>query len=69
MLAEECEDLLPAIQRLIHAIERPVVVEEAVPRTVIAVELVVLAVLLELGLVLVHLLRARRAILVAEETK
>ncbi len=36
---------------------------------VVAMELVVLAVLLQLGLVLVHLLRARRAVVVAEQAK
>src|SRR5271167_2902287 len=69
MLAEEGEYLAPAIHCLFGAIERPVPVEEAVTGTVVAVELVGLAVLLERGLVLVHLLRARRAILVAEQAE
>src|ERR1700736_3587569 len=41
-------------------------IEDAVAGTVVAVELVHLAVLLEFGLVLVHLLGARRAVVVAE---
>src|ERR1700692_2892697 len=69
MLAEEGEDLAPAIHRLLGPIERPVPIEEAVAGTVVAMELVFLAVLLELGLVLVHLLRARCAILVAEQAE
>src|SRR5271165_7103545 len=69
MLAEEGEHLAPAIHRLLRPIERPVPIEKAVAGTVVAVELVRLAVLLELGLVLVHLLRARCAILVAEQAE
>src|SRR5271167_3585915 len=69
MLAEEGEYLAPAIHCLLGPIERPVPVEEAVAGTVVAVELVGLAVLLQLGLVLVHLLRARCAILVAEQAE
>src|SRR5208283_488355 len=65
MLAEEGEHLAPAIHRLLRPIERPVPIEKTVAGTVVAVELVRLAVLLELGLVLVHLLRARCAILLA----
>ena len=66
---QEREHLLPAVQRLLDAVHRPVVVEEAVPGAVVAVELVVFAVLLQLGLVLVDLLRGRRAVLVAEEAE
>ena len=69
VLLQEREHLLPAVERLLDAVGRPVVVEEAVPGAVIAVELVVLAVLLQLGLVLVDLLRGRRAVLVAEQTE
>src|SRR6202048_4516560 len=69
MLAEEGEHLAPAIHCLLGPIERPVPIEEAMAGTVIAVELVRLAVLLELGLVLVHLLGTRRAVVVAEEAK
>src|SRR5690606_7679658 len=42
---------------------------EAVARAVVAVELVILAVLLELGLMLVHLLRTWRAILIPEKAE
>src|SRR6185437_10869738 len=69
VLAQEREYLLPAIERLLDPIHRAVIVEEAVPCPVIAVKLVLLAVLLEFGLVLIHLLRRGRAILVAEEPK
>src|SRR5262249_49720900 len=66
MLAEKREDLAPAIHRLLGPVEWPMPIEEAVAGTVVAVEFVRLAVLLEFGLVLVHLLRARRAVVVAE---
>src|SRR5256885_16732199 len=66
MLAEEGEHLAPAVHGLLGPVERPVPIEDAVAGTVVAVELVRLAVLLELGLVLVHLLRARRAVVIAE---
>src|SRR5260221_8711559 len=69
MFAEEGEYLAPAIHCLLGVIERPVPIEKAVAGTVVAMELVRLAVLLELGLVLVHLLRARCAILVAEQAE
>src|SRR3954454_15653584 len=69
MLAEEGPYLVPAIHRLLGPIQRPVPIEEAVTGTVVAVELVILAVLLQLGLVLVDLLRARRAIVVAEDAE
>src|SRR5579864_479794 len=69
MLAEEGPNLVPAIHRLLGPIERPMPVEKAVARAVVAVELVILAVLLEFGLVLVHLLGARRAIVVAEQAE
>src|SRR5215207_3044367 len=59
--------LLPAVERLLDAVSRPVVIEEAVAGAVIAVELIVLAVFLQLGLVLADLLRGRGAVLVAEQ--
>src|SRR5215510_4843634 len=66
MLPEEAEHLAPAIHRLFGPVERPVPIEDAVTGTVVTVELVGLAVLLEFSLVLVHLLGARSAIVVAE---
>src|SRR6185437_13760081 len=70
VLSKEGVDLGPAIHRLFDAIHRrPVPIEEAVAGAVVAVEFIVFAVLLELGFVLVHLLRARRAIVVAEEAE
>src|ERR1700694_4427130 len=69
MLAEEGEHLAPAFHCLLGPVKRPVPIEDAMAGTVVAVELVHLAVLLELGLVLVHLLGARRAVVVAEYAK
>src|ERR1700742_5136339 len=69
MLAEEGKRLGPTVHRLFGAIERPVPVVEAVTSAVVAMEFVILAVLLQLGLVLVDLLRARRAIVVAEQAE
>jgi len=66
MLAEEGKDLAPGIHALLHPVDRPVPVEEAVAGAVVAVEFVRLAVLLQLGLVLVDLLRRGRLVLVAE---
>src|SRR5215204_2071017 len=67
MLAEEGEHLAPAIHCLLGPVEWPVPIPDAVARAVVAVELVCLAVLLKLGLMLVHLLGARRTIFVAED--
>src|SRR5258708_35363346 len=66
MLAEEGEHLSPAVHRLLGSVEWRVPIKDAVASTVVAVELVHLAVLLELALVLIHLLGARRAVVVAE---
>src|ERR1700756_2897154 len=67
MLAEEGKDLAPGIHALLHAVDRPVPVEEAVAGAVVAMEFVSLAVLLQLGLVLVDLLGARGAVVIAED--
>src|SRR5262245_10247154 len=69
MLAEECEDLVPAVERLLHPVHGTVIIENAVAGAIVAMELVGLAVLLEFGFVLVHLLRAWCAILIAEKAK
>src|SRR6201996_7496612 len=69
MLAVEREHLAPAVHGLLGPVERPVPIEEAVAGAVIAMELVVLAVLLQLGLVLVDLLGARRAVVIAEQAE
>ena len=50
MLAEEGEHLAPTIHCLFGPVEWPVPIEDAMAGTVVAVELVRLAVLLELGL-------------------
>src|ERR1700732_5587288 len=67
MLAEEGKHLAPAIHGLFGSVQRPVPIPDAVAGAVVAVELVRLAVLLELGLMLVHLLGARRAVVIAED--
>jgi len=59
VLVQEREHLLPAVERLLDAVHRPVVVEEAVSGAVIPVKLILFTVLLELGLVLVDLFRGR----------
>src|ERR1700687_944693 len=69
MLAEEGPYLVPAIHRLLGPIQRPVPTEEGMAGAIVAVELIVLAVLLEFGLVLVHLLGARCAVVVAEQAE
>src|SRR5260221_5217707 len=69
VLPEEREHLLPSLHGRLHAVHRAVVIEEAVTRAVEAVELVGLAMLLELGLVLIDLLRRRRLVFVAEEAE
>src|SRR6478672_8300338 len=66
MLVEEGKHPAPAVHCLLGPVEWSVPIEDAVAGSVVAIELVHLAVLLELGLVLVHLLGARRAIVVAE---
>src|SRR5687768_5305447 len=66
VLREEREDLAPAVDRLLRAVCRPVVVEEPVTRAVVAVELVALPMLLELLLVTVDLLGRRRLVVVPE---
>src|SRR5205807_604940 len=63
------EHLLPAVQRLLNPVHRPVVIEEAVPGTVVAMKLVLFAVLFEFRLVLVNLLRGRRAVFIAEQAE
>src|SRR6516162_2779620 len=69
VLPQEAEHLLPAVQRLLDAVGRPVVIEEAVAGAVVAVELIVLAVLLQFGLVLVDLFWRWRPVFVAKEAE
>src|SRR5260370_36083394 len=64
MLAEESEHLAPTVHRLVGPVERPMPIEEAVAGTGVAGEFVRLAVLLDLGLVLVDLLGPGRAVVV-----
>ena len=56
MAGEEVQHLLPAVHGLLLAVAGPVDGEEAVPGAVVAVKLVRLAVLLQLGLDLIDLL-------------
>src|SRR3954451_12701128 len=67
MLAEEGEHFAPAIHCGLGPVERPVPIPDAVAGAVVAVKFVILAVLLQRGLVLIHLLWAWRAIVVAEQ--
>src|SRR5262249_31807657 len=74
LLSAECllaerKDLLPAVHSLFLTVRGPIVVEEAVSGPVVAMKLVLLSVLLELGLVKVDLLRRGRLVLIAEETE
>ena len=69
MLAEKGEDFLPAVHGLLHPVHGPVGVEEAMARAVVTVEFVDLAVLLQFFLVPVHLFRARRGVLIAEQAE
>src|SRR6266545_5124133 len=69
VLAEEGVHLAPAVHALLGPVEWPMPIEEAVAGAVVAVELVVLAQLLELGLVLVDLFGAGRAVVVAEQAE
>src|SRR2546422_2042741 len=55
----ECKDLLPAVHGLLLTVSRAVVVEEAVASAVVAMELVLLPMFLELGLVRVDLFGCR----------
>src|SRR4051812_11277408 len=67
MLAEEGEHLAPAVDRGFGPVERPVPIPDGVTGAVVAVKLIALAVLFQLGLMLVHLLWAGRAVVVAED--
>src|SRR5262249_1600451 len=66
VLAEESKYFAPTIHCRFRPVEWPMPIPNAVPGTVIAMELWRLAVLLEFGLVLVDLLGARRPVVVAE---
>src|SRR5580704_11790418 len=67
LLAKEAEDLRPAIHCRLGPVHRGEVVEEAVPRAVVAVEFVRLGVPLQLRLVQVYLLGRRMLVVVAED--
>src|SRR5205823_5649566 len=66
---QESKNFLPPVHRLLLPIGGPVIVEEAVAGTVIPVELVGFAVLLQLLLMLVHLGRGRSLVVIAKETQ
>jgi hypothetical protein len=57
MFFEESEDFLPTVHRLFLPIGGAIIVEKAVARSVIAMKLVVLPLLVEFRLMLVNLLR------------
>src|SRR5579859_7294520 len=63
---EERKDFVPAVHRLLLPVCATVVVEEAVAGAVITVELVFLALFLQLFLVLVDVSRRRALIVIAE---
>jgi hypothetical protein len=67
--AEEAEDLLPAVHGRLRAVHRGLVVEEGVAGPVVLVELIVLAVPLELGLVPVDLVGRGMGVVVAEQAE
>jgi hypothetical protein len=60
MPSKKVEDFGPTVHCLLGSVERPVPIEKAVPCAVITVELIGLALRLERGFVLVHLLRIGR---------
>ena len=66
ILPEKLKHLLPRIHRLLRPVAVGMIVPEPVTRTIIAIELVVLSVLLKLFFVLVHLLRRRGLVFVAK---
>src|SRR5260370_30225574 len=67
ILAKEFEDLVPAVRGLLDPVVWPIPGEEGVARTVIAVELVILAEPLQLGIGAVDLIGRRVRIFVTEE--
>src|SRR5712692_11588623 len=69
VLLEKGEHLGPAVHRLLLPVSPAIVIEERVAGAVVAVELVVLAVLLELFLMLVYLLRRGPLVVVAKQAQ
>src|SRR6202035_3248661 len=67
VVGKELEHLAPAVHRLLLAVERRVVVEEPVSGAVVAVELVVLALLLQFLLVNVDSLGGWALVVVPEQ--
>src|SRR5215467_13212075 len=66
---QERKDLLPPIDRLLLPIGRTIIIEEAMSSTIIPVELIGFAVLLQLLLMLIHLCRCRRLVVIAKEAQ
>ncbi len=56
MLPEKLKDLSPRIHRLRRPVARGMVIPEPVPRTIVAIEFIVLPASLKFSLVLVYLL-------------
>src|SRR3970040_2463060 len=69
ILWQEGPYFFPTVHCLLLPIGGAVIIEEAMSGAVIAVKLVVLAVLLELRLMLVHLLRRRTLVIVAKKAE
>src|SRR5574341_2244342 len=69
MFLQKREDLLPAIYGLRLAISRGVVVKESVPGAVIAMELVGLAMFLQLRFVLIDLFGGWVGIVISEDAQ
>src|SRR6266516_4017388 len=69
VLAEEGEDLCPTVHGLLRPVGRPIVVEEAVPGTIIALKHVGLSVLLQRLLMLIDVRRTRRLVLIPKEAQ
>ena len=67
--AKEGKDLLPGVHGLLRAIGGPVVVPEAVARTVVPVELVCFTMLLQFCLKPVDVFGRRVLVVIAEESQ
>src|SRR5262249_62044606 len=69
MLAEEGEDFVPAVERLLWAVGGAGGVEKSVAGTVVTVELIVLAEFLEHGFGAVYLIAVGVLVVVAEQAE
>ena len=60
------KDFLPAVDCLLLAVCRTMIIKETMTGAIISMEFIILAVLLKFGFVLIYLLRRRVAIVIAE---